>query len=470
MGAQFVSLDGLDTRGVRAEVNVQTGAGVISAIEPGAKGKSAAVTIVVEGFQFPVKGNITIDDPIYEKAVEAKQSGEIISYRIESQRKSKVDRTIPIKDLRTDAAAARENTVAIVAALGNVFSKESVTNPDEDPAPGGRVRADSPQSSPRQTPAPSLNANDSVTQIKNAVNAGIHSDIVKMLAAAALAQGADSADVINALIGGSNVSKTDRPSLTARSYAHEEPSWKPYNSDGRLNYGSATVAAGVGVETFIREHLSNNGVINHINFLDEETEKIVKDYLIAVLSISDDVQASVHGEGFTPDRSVNSHNRARGIVYDTIRNYLSASTPTVDEEWVKKVTELSARRFSLAASTAEEEDSEQKVPVVVPVEKTIPVEDEFPSIFFPRHLDFSQDEKMATTETINEFKELVANTKIDDLKTVGSLMRVTFGQGKRANNVPDELLGDFVLHYLTADDGEEDYSTFLKACEWAAKH
>src|SRR5690606_18841845 len=94
-----------------------------------------------EKVTFPIKGWLSKNDPIYEEVLAAFETGEEIEYRVESQRKDDIDRTIPIQQLRATMEQARENTVLIFAGINGALSSEAVTNPEEDPAPGGRIRA-----------------------------------------------------------------------------------------------------------------------------------------------------------------------------------------------------------------------------------------------------------------------------------------------------------------------------------------
>ena len=50
----FVSYDGADEQGTRAEVMVNVGVGTVKEIERGEKGKSAKIKVAVEGLRFPI--------------------------------------------------------------------------------------------------------------------------------------------------------------------------------------------------------------------------------------------------------------------------------------------------------------------------------------------------------------------------------------------------------------------------------
>lgn len=475
MALPFVSLDGADEAGVRAEVYVQTGEGIVERVNISDNKKTARVMVKVDGLKHAIGGWVNVDDPIFPILKEAKESGAVISYRIESQRKPSVDRKISITELRKDTASAQENTKSIFAGVNGQLSNEAVTNPAEDKAPGGRRRA---IDMPAEAAAPAAGASApravvTVDQVRKVADSGLAPSVVQMVAAAALAGGADVDEVVLAMIGGSKAGDDTRPErANLRSFAREEPAWKSYNSDGRVNYGSAAVTAGVGAETFIRQHLVEKDVISAVDFGGEETEGIVRTHLEAVLTISDKVQGAVYGDGFPVDRGANSHSRARGIVYDTISNYIPVAKDQDLEQWSTRVFDVALSRFRLAVevSLGAANVSEPVSAPVQPAAPAAPKEDEFPADFFPRSLDWDASADKATTETVGSLKELVSEAQIENINTVGSLLRVTFGHAK-ASDLPEEALGAFVDFYITKNETDEpDFDTFRKACEWAAKH
>lgn len=76
--------------------------------------------------------------------------------------------------------------------------------------------------------------------------------------------------------------------------------------------------------------------------------------------------------------------------------------------------------------------------------------------------DLPEDEEPSTEETINKFKELISETKIEknELPLVSNLLNYTFGV-KKAQEVPNELLQDFTDFYFTA--GTENLIKVIKA-------
>jgi hypothetical protein len=346
----FISHDGVDANGVRAQVYVQDGDGVIKEIKESVNG-TADVHFTVENLKFPVHGWIGQDNPVYELVKKAKESGEKVTFRIESQRKSKVDRSLPMEDLRKDMNSARENTIAILASVNGVVSDEAVTNPDEDPNQTfGRIKATGGE--PKKSAAGVLIAGTALEVLKTAsADQTVTNDIISSLAASALLAGAEVSEV-QAAISGPDRRDDSQPELR-KNFSVEAPSWKAYNSDGRQNLGASNIQAGVGVEQFTRLQLSR--VAGNEDVASPEFNDAVTYFARLTLAIADKVQSAGYGKGFRADRSVASHARVRGIVYDTISEYyplpvnpeLHATQEDVDA-WVTNVGRLSFNRFKLA--------------------------------------------------------------------------------------------------------------------------
>lgn len=138
----FVSYDGPDNNGVRAEVKVVTGYGKVYDTSKSDKGKSENVIFVVENTKYKPSG-WTPDSAVAKIVHEAKDSGEPIHFRIETHRKEGVDRTKSIQELASTADSARDNAFKSLAAVKRegdaewTISSFARTRLDEDPAPGG---------------------------------------------------------------------------------------------------------------------------------------------------------------------------------------------------------------------------------------------------------------------------------------------------------------------------------------------
>jgi hypothetical protein len=394
----FISHDGVDANGVRAEVYVQDGDGVVKEIKESANG-TADIHFTVDNLKFPVHGWIGQDNPLYEVVKKAKESGDKVSFRIESQRKSKVDRTLKMEDLRKDMNSARENTIAILASVNNIASDEAVTNPDEDPNQTyGRIKATGGEPKKSASGVAGVIVAGTALEVLKTASADqtVSNDIIANLAASALLAGAEVSEV-QAAISGPDRRDDSQPELR-KNFSVEAPSWKAFNSDGRQNLGASNVQAGVGAEQFTRLQLAR--VAGYDDVATPEFNDVVSYFARLTLAIADKVQAAAYGKGFRADRSVASHARVRGIVYDTISEYYSlpvGDNLSLDKDavdlWVTNVGRLSFNRFKLSiditndASTIEQIEMPESVaskstpkkavvesvvePVVEPVVETV---------------------------------------------------------------------------------------------------
>ena len=362
----FVTHDGVDGNGVRAEVYVQTGEGVIKEIKENANG-TADVHFTVENLKFPVHGWIGQDNPVYDVVKKAHQTGDKVEFRIEAQRKANIERDIPIADLRADMKIAREKTIAILASVNGIVSDEAVTNPEEDPASTyGRIKATGNEKKTVATPGSVFVAGTALQTLRDVVaEQTVTSDIIAAIAAQALVAGSSTAEVLEA-ISGPDRRDDSQPELR-KSFSVEAPSWKAFNSDGRQNLGALSITAGVSSEQFVRAELAKSVSPELVN--NDQFNEAVKYFATLILAISDKIQAATYGSGFRADRSVASHARVRGIVYDTVTEYFSLpieSNVTVDpnklNEWVTQVGRLSYNRFKTAVDIA---NSELKVDEVL---------------------------------------------------------------------------------------------------------
>lgn len=136
--AKFSSLDGTDKNGIRAEVVVQTGTGTISEIVGRGKqnedGTYRNVEVVFNPDNPLLKRKVyglldTTSKDLWEYVQTAHKDQRTIAYRIESQRRAGVDRTLQMSELN-----ATEQIRRILAAIDGVFSHEAKTNPAEDPS------------------------------------------------------------------------------------------------------------------------------------------------------------------------------------------------------------------------------------------------------------------------------------------------------------------------------------------------
>lgn len=277
-GFVFTSYDGTDNDGIRAEVYVQRGTGTISKIEHHANGKVASVAIKTEGLRFATSAWVNLSDPTFPVLVKAYDENREVDYRVESQRKAKIPRNVPIATIRAgeenyDPKADVKSIIAGVRIANEgemVYSAEMVTDPAEDPAPGGRISARE-QNQTRNAQAASQQP--TAPQNNNQPPAG----------------GSDG-----------------RP-------------YQRTNMDGTPNLDSFATIAAVGVEGFIRRHLTEHGWTPY----DQDFPNEVYGYSMAVIAAVDSIQSYLTKRPV--DRSAHSHTRIRGVAFSTIEdNPLSA--------------------------------------------------------------------------------------------------------------------------------------------------
>ena len=453
--SKFVSHDGPDAQGFRAEVYVQKGTGKIVSIKPGATNVTAQIAVKNENpkVKFPLMGWVPVNDPIYPLIQEAFDAQASIEYRFESQRKSSEPRETPIMELRETMDKAREHTTPIFAGINGQLSSEAVTNPAEDPAPGGRIRA--VDAAP--APAPQQQQVQQQAQQHNSQGNG---------------------------------------------HVVEEAPYKEYNSDGTVNYGSYAVTAAVGAESFARRLLADRN----------PSAETVAHYAIVLLAIADTVQGYVTQK--KPTRMAGSHTRIRGIVYDTVENFFPIpASRDQDLDWVAKVGKLSRERFaiieqiraatdfnfaSLKNDAQTESQNQQQTepraerrqvepapaepaaaPEPAPAQEPAPEEtateqgdlsalsilggnsDKAFEIFPQQDISALGNDPKVSPETMETFKEWVSENGFD-LTAIFKLLKYTFGVGHVAS-LPEQTFSDFLDFYV--GHGEENFAKVLDYAE-----
>lgn len=322
--AKFLSYDGTDNQGVRAEVMVQTGTGRIKELIPKGKpsenGTYRNMEVVFDPDNPHLKRKVyalldTTAKELWEYVQAAHADQRDIAYRIESQRKRNVDRTKKFDDL-----IHTEEVVRVLASLDNVFSHEAKTNPKEDPS------GENPSALDQDLPtgaiqvvaaaAPAADAATVLNGLAAARRAELPVTTVDTLVALALAAGASLEDVLTAGLDGEET----RPAptlVTGRVAASEEKPWTPYNSDGRINAGSYMVAHAASAERFALDHLVTVYSEGKKTPVDVSEAMIAQAASVALvlLEITDTVQARITGRA---DRQKNSYNRVMSLVLDAV--------------------------------------------------------------------------------------------------------------------------------------------------------
>lgn len=361
--AKFISYDGTDTNGIRAEVSVMTGTGRIKEIN--GRGKAAEdgsyrnVEVVFDPDNPHLKRKVyalldTTATDLTNLAMDAHKSGRDISFRIESQRKRGVDRTIKFEDL-----VHTEQVVRVLAGIDGVFSHEAKTNPAEDPSSDNPSALDQaaqvtsrPASAPAAPAAPAAavtslaTAHSLVRALAEARRAEMPTVTVDTLAGLALAAGAP-IDVV-ASAGFDPAEERPAPSQVAgRGVASEEKPWSAYNSDGRVNAGSYMVRAAARAEQFSLDHLRllySEGKKAPVDVVDPMIAQ-ASSLAFELLDAADEVQAKVVGR---TDRQKNSYSRALDLVTDTVAKRYPAPLGGNDQartEWRTAVVAEAAERL-----------------------------------------------------------------------------------------------------------------------------
>lgn len=484
--AKFVSHDGVDAQGVRAEVMVQVGTGTIKEIvgrgTPAQDGTYRNVEVVFEPDNKLLKRKMyglldTSAAELWNLVQAAHADQRTVSYRIESQRMRGVDRTIPYGELNYT-----EQTRRILAGVDNVFSHEAKTNPKEDPSRDNPSALD--QDVPARTVAAaggSVSPESALRALGAARAAGLSETVLDTLMAHALAAGASLNDAMSAGFD-ADTAKNAAATRTSAAVASEERPWNHFNSDGRINLGSYAVTSAAKAEQFALDHL--------IRLYTPSTAKkpvAVSDEMIAqaaaaaleILKIADAVQAKTSGG--RADRMKNSYLRALDLVCDAVdKRYdfpVGASSDAIDA-WRTTVLGEAAERFYGIAEIAQgrlpkpEADRAAAEPIAVAdtIVTDIPVDDEFidESDFIddepapapaaparPFHAGKYPNADDAAFEAPGE--DLIARLKTlcgdagitDNPKTISDWMEATLGQ-RIARKVHAPVLEAFLNHYEAA--------------------
>jgi len=342
---KFKSHDGVDVNSVRAEVSVMTGTGRIKEIV--SKGENSRNVEIIFDPDNPmlkrkVAGFLATDSKeIWEYAQKAFADKSDISYRIESQRKRGVDRSIPFDDLKHD-----EQVVRILAAIDNVYSTEAKTNPKEDPVKENPSALYDEQPEPvKEDKGSSVSKGALLLALNTARSNNLSEVVIDTLIAQALATGAIISEVFPV--------NTEEPELTpvliGRAVAKEEKPWFINNSDGRPNAGAYMVTHAATAEQFALDHLINLYSQGKKSNVDVSNKMLSQAASIALelLDISDEVQSFVTGA--RANRQSNSYGRALSLVLDAVAKRYPAPLGENNLElvkiWHKSIVEEASERL-----------------------------------------------------------------------------------------------------------------------------
>ena len=324
---KFLSLDGIDKNGIRAEVTVQTGTGrIIEIVGRGKQNEDGSfrnVEIVFDPDNPLLKRKVyglldTTAADLWAYIQQAKEDGRTVSYRIESQRRNGVDRSSPISELNPTEQIRR-----ILAGIDGIFSHEAKTNPAEDPSnenPSALTQNLTPSASPTGN---AVSPEALVTALRDAVSAGLPQGVVDAIAAQALANGA--------------------PASTIQVHL-QQPS-----AEG-VDLNSYEMARAAQAEQFALDHLieiytpakSKDSVA-----VSDEMLSQAASVAITLLGLADTVQAkyaSLPG----PRRSTRSYKRALALVIDAVDKRYPVpvgGNEQAQHEWSESVTAEALERL-----------------------------------------------------------------------------------------------------------------------------
>jgi hypothetical protein len=483
--AKFLSFDGIDKDGVRAEVMVQTGTGKIREILP--KGKAAAdgsyrnVEVVFDPDNPKLVRKVyasldTTSKELWEYVQAAHKEQRDISYRIESQRKRTVDRKIKFEDLRP-----ADDVVRVLAGIDSVFSHEAKSNPAEDPTNGApsalQQELNSPAQAPQKlttepsSPAPSVSPARLLAELAKARQLNLSATIIDTLVANTITAGATLEEALAAGIGEENITP-DAPSSIARGYAVEEKPWTAYNSDGRVNPGSYMVAHAAAAERFSLDHLIkiySEGKKSNVDVTDEMISQAASLALV-LLEMSDEVQKRVSGR---VDRQKNSYNRAMALVLDAVdKRYVApiGGNSEAQTSWRATVMNESMERFNgilavadgrlpIADTFAAEEAKPEVTNGAAALKATLgAVEKVAANVSFPKpkKMPVAGDSKFEepTQDAIAALRDLCSNVGVTtETRAISNWLEAALGV-RVSRKIHAPVLAEFVAFYAVKDAEE----------------
>jgi hypothetical protein len=200
----FISYDTPDGLGVRAQVKVTKGSLPIKSIRKNDDGSMAQISFDHEaaGLNFPIQGHLPCDTDAFKAAEAAKESGEPVAFRIETQRKKSVDRRSafpPAKDSdKRDGVSYMDiqggkDVVKKIVLIADKPTSELRTDVNEDarwmslPAAGAPAFLDE---NPVAAAGAGLDPQVALAQYAEAVKAGLPQEMTRLIGALAIAAGA----------------------------------------------------------------------------------------------------------------------------------------------------------------------------------------------------------------------------------------------------------------------------------------
>jgi hypothetical protein len=288
--APFISHDGLDEAGIRAEVKVVLGYGEIVSVTDSTGGKTKKIEFQVRNTTYNPSG-WSRDKKIQDKIEKARETGELIHFRLETRRKEGQDRATPIADIG-GLATAKDSIVKSLAAVkldddeNWTISADAVTRFDEDPSRGGLH-----------------SANDMTPE---------------------------------------QLGKSAKPQTpwTGPASGREPAPYVGRLSDGNVNPGTVAILAPLGFFNYLLEYERDEGVQ-----IDKDRRKEIAHTLLMIANkLQADIYSKKLGAELTNgnDLTAGSHTRARALIFETIRSFAPITDELLESDelykaWQKKI-------------------------------------------------------------------------------------------------------------------------------------
>jgi len=298
----FISKDGVDDKGIRAEVKIVVGYGDVVKIKPSDSGKTNNVEFAVANTEYNPSGYCR-DSRIIEVLEKAMESNEPVHFRIETRRKSDVDRSRPFNELDSNRGKEVVKSLAAIRLEGDeewTLSSDAVTRLDEDPSTSGLI-----------------SAND---QSKDQLGAGSRS------------------------AGNTNTRNGEF-----------EPAPYVAKWNGKTNPGSIAVAIPISFYMDIFNYEKERGF--------ELSKDRRKEVAVVMLKIANSLQRAILKKmGHTyngVDLTAGSHTRARALIFEALRSFYPVNEELLTDEekfaeWQKNVYMISLAMWEWGAEVAEE--------------------------------------------------------------------------------------------------------------------
>lgn len=304
--APFITKDGVDANGVRAEVKVVMGYGDVVKITDSSEGKTKNIEFAVRNTKYNPTGWCR-DAKIQKILEKAQESGEPVHFRIETRRKIGIDRNLPIAEIST-LEKAKDSIVKSLAAVrleGEdewTLGQDAVSRIDEDPTTG------------------LVSAN---LQTKEQLQSGRDS-------------------------GSGNPTNSRRGDFEPAPYVAV---WK-----GEINPGSIAVAIPINFLTALLEYERSSG----IEIEKDRRKEIAIDLLKIANRLQKDIYVKKMGVAYGGvDLTAGSHTRARALIFEAMRSFfpLTESILKNEEEyatWKKSIFNVAYSMWSWGLDAVDE--------------------------------------------------------------------------------------------------------------------